>query len=62
MKILSKLILVFLLASCSQQSSGQFTSEQISGSWQGVLMELRLVFNISVDENDSFTATLDSPD
>jgi len=62
MKALSKLIPVFLLSLCFSQAEGQFTSDQIEGSWQGVLMELRLVFNISVDESGSFKATLDSPD
>ena len=62
MKALSKIVPVFLLSLCSVQASAQFTSDQIAGSWQGVLMELRLVFNITVDESGSFNATLDSPD
>lgn len=62
MKALLKLIPIFLLSLCSLQVSGQFTGDQIAGSWQGVLMELRLVFNISLDESGSFKATLDSPD
>ncbi len=62
MKALSKLILVSLLAACSLHASGQLTTNQITGSWQGVLMGLRLVFHINVDENDTYKASLDSPD
>jgi pimeloyl-ACP methyl ester carboxylesterase len=62
MKALSKLILTFLLVLSSFYAFSQLKSDQITGSWQGVLMELRLVFHISVDESDSFKATLDSPD
>ena len=66
MKSPTKLILLSLLAICFQQANCQLTNDQIDGSWLGVLntgnIELRLVFNISVTEDASFEATLDSPD
>lgn len=62
MKALSKLILTFLLIVGSLQAFGQPASDQIAGSWQGELMGLRLVFQITVDENDTYKASLDSPD
>ena len=66
MKAISKSILVFLLAICSLLAFGQVEKDQIPGSWQGDLNtgngELRLVFNISLVEDNSFKATLDSPD
>jgi len=66
MKTSPKTILTFLLAICSLYAFGQIAKDQISGSWQGVLNtgngELKLVFNINLLEDDSFTATLDSPD
>jgi len=59
-------ILGFLLALWSLQASGQLAEDQLAGSWQGALntgaAEVRLVFNISVAENGSLNATLDSPD
>lgn len=66
MKSPVKTILLFLLVMCFLQANGQHTNDQIAGSWLGVLntgnIELRLVFNISVTEDASFEATLDSPD
>jgi pimeloyl-ACP methyl ester carboxylesterase len=66
MKFPTKTIFAFLLVTISLQVSGQVTNEQIAGSWQGVLNtgngELRLVFNISVNEDLSLKASLDSPD
>ena len=53
------------MALCALQASGQHTNDHIAGSWQGVLnvgAELRLVFNISVNEDHSLKATMDSPD
>ena len=63
---ITKTILAFLLATFPLQVNGQLADDQITGSWQGVLntgnMELRLVFNITLSEDGSFNATLDSPD
>jgi len=46
--------------------SAQVTKHQIPGSWLGNLevgsLNLRLVFNLVINEKDSLTATLDSPD
>ena len=65
MKISSKIILAYFLAICSLQVNAQHTSDQITGSWHGVLnvgMEIRIVFNLSLDEDHTWKATLDSPD
>lgn len=66
MKRLSKYLLYFLIAIYSLQIYGQQIKDSIPGSWHGVLsagaLELRLVFNISVNEDLSLKATLDSPD
>lgn len=66
MKASIKITLAFLFSSFSLQGSSEVTNDQIAGSWQGVLnaggTELRLVFNISVTEEASFEATMDSPD
>lgn len=66
MKSYAYVILAFLLAICSIQTSGQQTSTRMEGSWQGVLdvstTEIRLVFNISVNEDLTLGATMDSPD
>ena len=66
MKSIVKNILVFILVMCTYQAFGQPEKDQIPGSWQGVLntgnQEIRLVFNISVKDDLSFVATLDSPD
>lgn len=66
MKFPVQIILASLLAFMLQPATGQFSNDQILGSWLGVLnagaVELRLVFNISPTEDGSFQATLDSPD
>lgn len=66
MKSVIKILLVVLWTISFQQSFGQVEKEQVAGSWLGNLnagnIELRLVFNISVAEEASFEATLDSPD
>jgi pimeloyl-ACP methyl ester carboxylesterase len=66
MKSTVKFILVWILALGSMQARSQDTNDQMSGSWQGILnagtVELRLVFNISLSDDGSYTATLDSPD
>ena len=65
MKAISKSILAFLLAICTFQAFGQHASNQMAGSWHGVLnvgAEIRIVFNLSLNEDLSWNATLDSPD
>jgi len=66
MKNTSLSILIIFLSMSSLQVSGQIANDQIPGTWQGVLnvanQEIRIVFNISPDEDNSFSATLDSPD
>jgi hypothetical protein len=60
------IFMVILFAISSLQAYGQNANDQPAGSWQGVLntgtMEIRLVFNISVAEDGSLSATMDSPD
>lgn len=66
MESFSRILLICLLAISFQQAFGQREKEQVVGSWLGTLdlrsVSLRLVFNISLTEEDSFEATLDSPD
>jgi len=66
MKFLAKILLLVLGAISFQPGIGQVEKEQVVGSWLGTLdagtASLRLVFNISVAEEDSFEATMDSPD
>jgi pimeloyl-ACP methyl ester carboxylesterase len=66
MKSPTTTILAIILAIFSLQAFGQHENDYIAGSWQGVLNtgngEIRLVFNISFAEDNSFKATLDSPD
>lgn len=66
MKSTIKILPAFLLVLCSLQGHGQIENGQVAGSWQGVLnagvIELRIIFNISLNEDLTFKATLDSPD
>lgn len=66
MKRLSKHLLCFLVAIYFLPVHGQQIGESIPGSWLGVLdagaVELRLVFNISINEDSTLKATMDSPD
>jgi pimeloyl-ACP methyl ester carboxylesterase len=66
MKAIPKSILAFLLAICTFQAFGQIEKEEVSGSWLGSLdlgsMSMRLIFNISLEEEGAFKATMDSPD
>lgn len=60
-----KTILAILVILYALQATGQQTNDYINGSWQGVLnvgTEIRLVFNISVNDDLSLNATMDSPD
>lgn len=58
-----KLIFLFMITG---QIFGQVSDDQLAGSWMGALevgsSRLRLVFNISITDDASFIATLDSPD
>ena len=60
------IFVVILFAISSLQAYGQNANDQVAGSWQGILntgtMEIRLVFNITVAEDGSLNATMDSPD
>lgn len=66
MKIPAKILLLAFGAVLFMPAFGQLEKEQVVGSWLGTLdlrsTSLRLVFNISLTEEDSFEATLDSPD
>lgn len=65
MKTSVKILLVSLLTICSLQIKSQHTNDQMAGSWHGVLnvgTEIRIVFNLSLNEDLSWNATLDSPD
>lgn len=66
MKYTSKLFLALFLVFSTIQAQSQSLGEYIPGSWQGVLnvgaVQLRLAINISVEEDLSLKATLDSPD
>jgi len=66
MKSIIKFILALFLVLNATQTHSQSTNDHIIGSWQGVLkagaMELRLIFNLSVNEDLALKATLDSPD
>jgi len=65
MKTSLRILLSCLLAICSLQVQAQQTSDQLAGSWHGTLnvgAEIRLVFNLSLNEDLSWNAMLDSPD
>ncbi|MCX6252795.1 MAG: dienelactone hydrolase family protein [Bacteroidetes bacterium] len=65
---LKKTIFTLLLTGVFMAAFSQHNAKQdkIKGHWSGPLkvqsMELRLVLNVSIDEKDSITVTLDSPD
>jgi len=60
------LLLLILTISQTMQGQNSLTKKSITGSWLGKIsvgaIELRVVFNLSIVENDSLVATLDSPD
>jgi alpha/beta superfamily hydrolase len=68
MKRLTALILLSLLLLSVQQLPAQNTYDKnvLSGSWYGKLeigiQQLRVVFNLKINDKDSLSATLDSPD
>lgn len=70
-KIIFVLILCLMLLICanliaSESQVNQDEKRGIEGIWQGVLkisgIELRIIFKINKQKNDSLSATLDSPD
>lgn len=63
------LCLIFLISANLIASKSQIDQDEkkgIEGIWQGVLkisgIELRIIFKINKHDNDSLSATLDSPD
>ncbi len=66
MKSLIKTVGFLLLALNLQTAHGQIAHHRISGSWMGILNlgsgQMRLGFNISVDQDGQLSATMDSPD
>ncbi len=58
--------LILLLSANSISAQNSYDKNALPGSWLGKLsvnaIELRLVFNIKLNEKDSLTATMDSPD
>ena len=62
-KILLIVAIIFSVAAIGQE---KFDKKEVFGSWMGKLkgegFELRIVFNISVNNEGSLLATMDSPD
>ena len=60
------ILAVLLLLSYSISAQTGINKNSIAGSWLGKIntgaIQLRIVINLSVIENDSLVATLDSPD
>jgi uncharacterized protein len=57
---------IFLITTLSLTGQKTIEKKSLAGSWLGTLkvnaIELRMVFNIKLNEKDSLTVTLDSPD
>lgn len=67
MKVHHKIILITAFFAVSILTQNLFAQTDLSGAWEGVLavnekVKLRIVFNLSLYENESYNATLDSPD
>jgi len=66
MKSTVKILVTLLLMGSYLQVHGQFSNEQMAGSWQGVLdagsTTLRIVFNLSLNDDLTWKANMDSPD
>lgn len=66
MKKLSLLLLIFMVSLLHPVSSYAQTNLNIKGSWLGKLavsgIELRIVFNIKKADDNTYKATMDSPD
>lgn len=66
MKTRVRFIFLTGLVLASLNAAGQDSKVMVSGSWMGTLkagaVELRIVFNLSQQEDQSYTATMDSPD
>ena len=60
------LIVLFLIVFISPAIAQNISVNKITGSWMGKInagaIPLRIIFNLSLAENDSLAATLDSPD
>lgn len=68
MKRIAHLLLFLVVVLLTTSLSGQNTTKKniLPGSWLGTLstngIKLRLIFNLKLNDKDSLTATLDSPD
>jgi pimeloyl-ACP methyl ester carboxylesterase len=66
MKSLVKTILIILIGMSFNELKGQETADQFAGSWLGTLdvgeVQLRIIFNLSLNSDGHYKATLDSPD
>ncbi len=60
------LVLVLLTGTDQTQAQNKIDKKSVTGSWLGKLelgaVNLRLIYNLKVNENDSLVASLDSPD
>lgn len=58
--------LVGIMLTCSLSAQNPVNKTILPGSWLGKIsvngIDIRLIFNFKIDEKDSLTATLDSPD
>ena len=63
---ISSLLLAAILSTTSLSAQNTTTRQILPGSWMGKLttngIDLRLIFNLRLNEKDSLSATLDSPD
>ena len=66
MKKISILVLAIVMVAMSACGKKTFERDTLAGSWMGSLsvgqQSMRIVFNFTLDENDSITASMDSPD
>jgi len=66
MKKISILVLAIVMVAMSACGKKTVESGTLAGSWMGSLtvgqQSMRIVFNFTLDENDSITASMDSPD
>jgi uncharacterized protein len=66
MKKITLFLLLLIIIAETARTQDQISNNSVTGSWLGKLdvssVTLRIVFNLSLIENDSIAATLDSPD
>ena len=66
MKPLVKIILIILTIMSFIDLEGQEPANRIAGSWLGTLdaggIQLRIIFNLSLNDDGQYKATMDSPD